>query len=368
MPQINSGKSPPWVAGEIVTAAELNQMIDAATVSPSIISDQSNISISNVDPADELLVLQQPSGLLKKTSLSNIFLSGNLSFVTQSITGNATGVLNIFNPAGRIHQSANTYIKLEASNGASNANNAIELISAGVSNGNIKIDAGYNNLILEGTSLTFDGKASFNSTSALKLPVGTTAQRPATPVAGDTRFNSTLATQETYNGSDWSSTAFKVAILTREEPSTAGYSYTYPLTPNVWVDTNFNTISQSIPFVVNATSFTGVAGSAGTATVTVPAGTYLIEGQASVQSGGGAGKIVIKAIDTSTSATIKKGFVGYCANFSHGISIVQGIVTFASQTSIKFQTMTDNANVSSNLGNNDGTSEQVFFAKITKLA
>lgn len=205
MPQINSGKSPPWVAGEIVTAAELNQMIDAATVSPSIISDQSNISISNVDPADELLVLQQPSGLLKKTSLSNIFLSGNLSFVTQSITGNATGVLNIFNPAGRIHQSANTYIKLEASNGASNANNAIELISAGVSNGNIKIDAGYNNLILEGTSLTFDGKASFNSTSALKLPVGTTAQRPATPVAGDTRFNTTTLSTETYNGSSWSS-------------------------------------------------------------------------------------------------------------------------------------------------------------------
>jgi cytoskeletal protein CcmA (bactofilin family) len=41
-----------------------------------------------------------------------------------------------------------------------------------------------------------------NSTGALKLPVGTTAQRP-TAAAGQIRFNSTLARFEGYNGTAW---------------------------------------------------------------------------------------------------------------------------------------------------------------------
>lgn len=39
-------------------------------------------------------------------------------------------------------------------------------------------------------------------TSALKLPVGTTAQRP-TPVVGMIRYNSTTSLVEVYNGTAW---------------------------------------------------------------------------------------------------------------------------------------------------------------------
>ena len=37
----------------------------------------------------------------------------------------------------------------------------------------------------------------------LSLPVGTTAQRPASPVAGDARFNTTEGVMEIYSGTDW---------------------------------------------------------------------------------------------------------------------------------------------------------------------
>jgi hypothetical protein len=40
-------------------------------------------------------------------------------------------------------------------------------------------------------------------TSALKLPVGTTAQRPGTPVAGQLRYNSTTGGVESYTGISW---------------------------------------------------------------------------------------------------------------------------------------------------------------------
>ena len=42
-----------------------------------------------------------------------------------------------------------------------------------------------------------------SATGAAQLPVGTTAQRPASPVTGQLRWNSTLAATEVYNGSAW---------------------------------------------------------------------------------------------------------------------------------------------------------------------
>ena len=47
---------------------------------------------------------------------------------------------------------------------------------------------------------TFTGDVVISSTSALQIPVGTTAQRPGSPTAGDLRFNSTTTSAEIYNG------------------------------------------------------------------------------------------------------------------------------------------------------------------------
>ena len=42
-----------------------------------------------------------------------------------------------------------------------------------------------------------------NDTQFLKVPAGTTAQRPASPTLGMWRFNTTLGYLEVYNGSSW---------------------------------------------------------------------------------------------------------------------------------------------------------------------
>jgi hypothetical protein len=54
------------------------------------------------------------------------------------------------------------------------------------------------------TDFTASGAASFTSTGAVKLPVGTEAQRP-TPAAGMLRFNDDTDEFEGYNGTAWSS-------------------------------------------------------------------------------------------------------------------------------------------------------------------
>ena len=55
---------------------------------------------------------------------------------------------------------------------------------------------------LTGT-VTSAGDIVCNSTSRIKLPVGTTAQRPGSPATGDSRYNSTIGQQEIYDGTRW---------------------------------------------------------------------------------------------------------------------------------------------------------------------
>ena len=50
---------------------------------------------------------------------------------------------------------------------------------------------------------TFTGSVIHNYTGALRLPVGTTAQRPGSPATGDIRFNSTTTSAEIYDGSSF---------------------------------------------------------------------------------------------------------------------------------------------------------------------
>jgi hypothetical protein len=42
-----------------------------------------------------------------------------------------------------------------------------------------------------------------SATGGLYLPVGTTAERPASPAAGQIRFNTTIGSVEAYNGTSW---------------------------------------------------------------------------------------------------------------------------------------------------------------------
>jgi hypothetical protein len=51
-------------------------------------------------------------------------------------------------------------------------------------------------------------------TEAMRLPTGTTAQRPGAPLAGVTRFNSTTSTQETYTGTYWSPAGRVLQVVT----------------------------------------------------------------------------------------------------------------------------------------------------------
>jgi hypothetical protein len=150
------------------------------------------------------------------------------------------------------------------------------------------------------TDFSASGTASFTSTGAVKLPVGTVAQRP-TPAAGMLRFNDDSDEFEGYNGTAWSSvggsaisndtsTATNVyplfanatsgtasSVFTSNanllyKPSTGEFQSTVLNASNgIVVNSATVGISYSIPIGSNAMSAGPVAVSSGI-TVTVPSG------------------------------------------------------------------------------------------------
>jgi hypothetical protein len=68
-----------------------------------------------------------------------------------------------------------------------------------VTSGGITITAG----TLTGTDATLSGLLTLSATDRMKVPAGTTAQRPGSPAAADFRYNSTLSLLEFYDGGAW---------------------------------------------------------------------------------------------------------------------------------------------------------------------
>jgi hypothetical protein len=52
-------------------------------------------------------------------------------------------------------------------------------------------------------TLSVAGNVFFTGVGAVKVPVGSTAQRPAIPQQGMIRFNTTIGDWEGYDGSEW---------------------------------------------------------------------------------------------------------------------------------------------------------------------
>jgi hypothetical protein len=103
-------------------------------------------------------------------------------------------------------------------------NSDLELVANGT--GNVVID----NIEISGNNLTNTsagaafklastgiGYPRFNSTGAIKVPSGTTAERPASPVLGQTRHNTDTDILETWTGTEWQNSAGEFDAVSEAE-------------------------------------------------------------------------------------------------------------------------------------------------------
>jgi hypothetical protein len=129
-----------------------------------------------VAAADAVIVHDASASAIRKATVTEL-LGGGVPVVASSVTGVAGSDLIL---AGASGQNVEVSGNLDVTNGLTVV-------------GNATMDAGLN----------VNGLASFNTTSAIKIPVGTTGQRPGTPAAGQIRYNSELDQAEVYSGTEW---------------------------------------------------------------------------------------------------------------------------------------------------------------------
>jgi hypothetical protein len=111
-----------------------------------------------------------------------------------------------------------------------------------------------------GFTTTGQGTIEINNTTALKISVGTTAQRPTTPTLGDLRFNSTNTALEVYNGSAWVTVGSNDSITSQTfsgDNSTVAFTLTTAsTTTSVIVSINGTVQAPTAAYAVSGTTLT----------------------------------------------------------------------------------------------------------------
>jgi hypothetical protein len=106
------------------------------------------------------------------------------------------------------------------------------------------------------------GTLVISATNSMRPPIGTTAQRPGSPTAGDFRYNSTETKLEYYNGSAWTllessaSSAITSETFTGNGVLTAFTLATTQTTANVFISTNGVVQRPTTAYAVSGTTLT----------------------------------------------------------------------------------------------------------------
>jgi len=117
-----------------------------------------------------------------------------------------------------------------------------------------------------------DGTVSVAGTGSIKVPSGTTAQRPASPIIGMVRYNTTLSALENYTAEGW----FRVSVPIPNLTSIDGNIYNGQATTLTINGTTFGTAAGTVRFISGATTsnVTVTPSSSTLITVTVPSAIF----------------------------------------------------------------------------------------------
>ena len=211
-----------------VNAANFNTpgIATAASVVGGVITGTST-SVTGTTTAASVVggVITGSSTSVTGTTTAASVVGGVITGSSVSVTGNVTA-LNFFgnisgtgNVIGNLGQFGNIVItgdNITDTNGRVNFNTAVadvDFAVNGLTANVFYVDAGTNTASFGAATQVTNAIVNFATTTSIKVPAGTTIQRPATGVTGMLRFNSTTNGIEIYNNTEWiavGSTVFTV--------------------------------------------------------------------------------------------------------------------------------------------------------------
>jgi hypothetical protein len=234
------------VSGSTIATFNNNSAsIDGFTFGNNVVSTVGNLTIAPTGNVNFSNVALTNVGY---STLSNS--AATVQYVTDSISSLSPNTIWQANSSVTVTDSGNSglvSVNIDGVIAASFSNTVSTIANLSVtnttisSNGSITLTPGINNIV------------AVNSTSALQVPVGTSANRPSSPQAGYVRFNLNSNTMEVYNGTAWISAQ---ATVTSQILAGNGVSATYPITQPAAPDNLLVMINGvvQLPFTAYTTS------------------------------------------------------------------------------------------------------------------
>jgi len=239
-----------YLLGNISAATGAMSRIANTTSSVSIPAAGGNVAVAvNVDT---VATFTTSNLLVNAVSGYGVVASGNI------VGGNLTtaGQSNLAN----IRVSGDT---ITGTNGIVKVNSAlgdIDFAVSGLTANIFYVYAGANTASFGNNTQTTNALVAFNATNSILIPVGNTAQRPATGVAGMVRYNSTTTGVEVYNGTSWSALGSSFTSITTETFNGDGATTSFTLssanftTDSVIVTLNGVVQQPAVAYAVSGTS------------------------------------------------------------------------------------------------------------------
>ena len=243
-----------FTPGQVLTASDLNAHISSAILLPGAIHEQTAMASNSLDVLDEVLVWDASIAAIRRTTVSDLLNSGIAASFTvlsvnsisaDAITGKTEKDIFLV-PNDGVAVTGKTFSSIDGINVAvsslshglvtgqwvlmtcsNTAYSGLYRISAASTNDfnyvlNASVTAGsgtcsytkkaslpvVGNVSITGNEyvggdLEVAGNPYFKANTAIKIPSGTTAQRPSTPIQGQLRYNTTTSNTEIYNGTTW---------------------------------------------------------------------------------------------------------------------------------------------------------------------
>jgi hypothetical protein len=264
-------------SGNVLTGGDVSAagVVTAASVVGGVITGSST-SVTGTTTAASVVggVITGSSTSVTGTTTAASVVGGVITGSSVSVTGNVTA-LNFFgnisgtgNVIGNLGQFGNIVITgddITDTNGRVNFNTAVADVDFSVNGltANVfYVDAGANTASFGAATQVTNAIVNFATTTSIKMPAGTTGQRPAVGVTGMVRFNSTTNSLELYDNSAWipvGSTVF--TVIADEQFAGDGSTVAFTLltsqtTPSCIVSINGVVQIPTIAYSVSTTTLT----------------------------------------------------------------------------------------------------------------
>jgi hypothetical protein len=245
------------VTGVTITASGNlvgNNAVITGDVSTTTVTATGNVAGGNVNTAGQVVATGNITG-------GNIVSQADVTTVSVTASGNITGG-NIETAGqanlGNIRISGDTITGTNGRVLVNSAGDDVNFVVSGDTQVNLLfVDAGSDSVLISTDTATTGAALKVGTTDSILVPVGTSSERPVTPVTGMVRFNTSVDALEFYDSEQWTIAGAEFTVIVADEFIGDNSTVTFTLSEDSTTATTLVAINGVLQIPVTAYSVSG---------------------------------------------------------------------------------------------------------------